>query len=203
MSKLSPNTPLHMRVERSLQAHDAPLNVLERQVHYATAATTHRPPPTVYGPHQKRYRAPLTSHLHFGTAAQIAARNDILDRVKLTPELLAVQRQWGAVYTGALYAKTPRQLKALHEDVVSLTRLANGAVSALAAQLRALKEQENGKQKAGKLPDAAGKTAKLPNAGKANAGATAPDKGAPQKSKTRKASGRGGDAPAPRREVRD
>lgn len=197
MSKLSPNTPLHMRVERSLQAHDVPRNVLERQVRHATTATTHRPPPTVYGPHQKRYRAPLTSHLHFGTAAQIAARNDILDRVKLTPELLAVQRQWGAVYTGALYAKTPRQLKALHEDVTLLALLASDAASTLAAQLRALKEQENGKQKAAKLPDA-GKTAKLPNAG-----ATAPDKGAPQKSKTRKASGRGGDAPAPRREVRD
>lgn len=197
MPALSNNTPTQMRLDRTLAAHDVPRNVLERQVRHATAATTHRPPPTVYGPHQKRYRAPLTSHLHFGTAAQIAARNDILDRVKLTPELLAVQRQWGAVYTGALYAKTPRQLKALHEDVTLLALLASDAASTLAAQLRALKEQENGKQKAAKLPDA-GKTAKLPNAG-----ATAPDKGAPQKSKTRKASGRGGDAPAPRREVRD
>lgn len=187
MPALSSNAPLTMHAERALTAKDRPQNVLEHRVRAVADATTHRVPPTVYGPHQKRYRAPLTSHIHFGTAAQIAARNDILDRVKLPPELVAVQRQWSAVYTGALYAKNARQLKALRSDMAAMLVLVDAALGAVGKQISAMKEQENGKQKAHPT----------------NAGAAAPDKGAQKKGKTGQKARRGGNAPAPRRQVRD
>lgn len=112
-------------------------SVLDRRVEQASEAIAPRNSKG-YGPHQRKWRPPLSSGHHFNTMGALRERQACLDAFRLTPELAAVQRMWGALYTQALYTDhaKAKQVRTLLAQVEEMRAVLGAAAKALHASLK-------------------------------------------------------------------